>query len=134
MPKPTARFQFEHRIAAWARDTSVALTGSACSFFLGFRRDGTARRLYFAPVGSSVDGERKLALAEQYRSWFLFATYADDPGTVYVEWLELPDTWAERWLGGLEPEDFAEVGPSTSLPVAPPERWPTSWRAIVASG
>ena len=112
-------------MASWARKFSIQMTGRACSFFVGFRPDGTLRRVYFELPEVDLMGERKAALADMYTRWFLFAVDEQERAIGYVEWLDLPQNTAERWIGrSLGDEDFTESGHRL-------DGWPTHWRVIV---
>lgn len=111
----------------WAEGLSKNLCGERRSLFVGLRPDGAVRRVYFAVGDESFEGERKNALAESHGKWFLYTPHAE-PGTGYLEWLELDRRIAERWLAArLGPEDFLDVRASGSRP-----DWPTSWRVLIA--
>ena len=125
MSTSTSRYAFEDAIAVWARDFSIQMTGRVCSFFVGFRPDGTLRRVYFGLPEADLLGERKAALADMYTHWFLFAVDGGERAIGYVEWLDLPQGTVERWIGrSLADEDFTESGRRL-------DGWPTHWRVIV---
>jgi len=126
MPASTARYRFEFRLFDWAEETSRALTGSRRAFFVGFRDDGSPRRMYFANSGMPFDGDRKAQLAETHTNWFLYSPY-DVAGTGYLEWLGLPRRAAEIWLKRrLEATDFLDVRSTNAR-----DGWPDNWRVIV---
>lgn len=125
MPHPTARYPFEHRLARWAEALSRSVTGRRCALFVGFRPDGTVRRVYFMPPGAPLDGVRKTALADAYRSWFLYSPYED--AGVYLEWLGLPAGVIATWTGDAPaPGDLAPLHGDGPL-----SEWPEAWRVIV---
>lgn len=125
MPQPTARFPFEHRLAKWAQGVAIAVTGHRCALFVGFRPDGSVRRIYFMPPGQPLDGEKKTALADAYRSWFLYSPYAGEQGA-YVEWLGLPADRIGTWTGSRP--TAADLAPTHGDALA---AWPDAWRVIV---
>ncbi len=127
MPTSTARYRFEFRLFDWAEHTARGLAGDRISFFIGFRDDGTLRRIYFAPAGELIDGERKAKLADAHGCWFLYAPY-DAEGTAYLEWLAVPQATVERWLRRrLEASDFMDVRSTGAR-----DAWPDTWRVIIA--
>lgn len=126
MPTSTARYRFEFRVLGWSESFSRSLCGARCAFFIGLRRDGSVRRIYFAAPGQSFDGDRKAALADAYSSWFLYSPY-EEPESGYVEWLGIDQAQMEQWLGKpFELADFLDVRTTTAR-----DGWPRSWRAIV---
>ena len=126
MPTSTARYRFEFRLLDWAEAMSRDVVGSRRAFFIGFRDDGSPRRVYFASKGTPFDGERKERLAETHGRWFLYNPY-DDAGTGYLEWLEMPRSAAETWLKRkLETTDFLDVRSTSAR-----EGWPENWRVII---
>lgn len=127
MPTSTARYRFEFRLHEWAERFSASLCGARVAFFVGFRDDGTIRRVYFAQPGVPFDGANKAALAEAYPKWFLYLPY-DEEGSAYLEWLGVDRPLAERWLGRrFAATDFLDVRTSGGR-----DEWPESWRVIVA--
>jgi hypothetical protein len=126
LPPSTARYRFEFRLFDWAETTSRDLTGSRRAFFVGFRDEGSVRRMYFAQSGTPFDGDRKAKLAETHGRWFLYSPY-DDAGTGYLEWLDLPQSAVEIWLKRtLEATDFLDVRSTSAR-----DGWPENWRVIV---
>ena len=122
----TARYRFEFRLLDWAQRFARGLAGRRVAFFIGFRGDGTVRRVYLAPPGREFEPDQKRRLAESYASWFLFVP-AEDPGKGYVEWLQMPRDRAEQWLGeAFVAEDFVDVRHSETK-----DDFPTSWRVIL---
>lgn len=112
-------------MASWSRSLTMRMTGRLCSFFVGFRPDGSVRRVYFGLPDIELLGERKAALAEMYTRWFLFAVDESEREIAYVEWLNLPQSVAERWVGrAFEDDDLC--GSRGSL-----DGWPTHWRVII---
>ena len=126
MANSTARYRFEFRVFDWAENLSRSLTGGRRAFFIGLRSDGSIRRIYFARPRQSFDGERKEALAESHSMWLLFSPH-EEPGAGYVEWLNLGQPVAERWLARcLDPADFMDVRSDVGR-----DGWPTNWRVII---
>ena len=126
MPSATARYGFEHRLARWADGLSRGLTGERCAFFVGFRPDGSVRRVYLMHPDTQLDGETKAKLAGAYKHWFLYSPYGGGR-EVYIEWLELDRAAVETWLGGpLTDGDLADVRGEGAL-----DAWPSGWRVIV---
>jgi hypothetical protein len=126
MSTGTARYRFEFRLLDWAEGYVRTLAGSRRSFFVGFRKDGTLRRLYVSLPGHEFDGEGKRLLTEAYTSWFLFQPH-EEAGAGYLEWLDLPKEVPERWLGDrFGAEDYLDVRHAESR-----EHWPRSWRVVV---
>ena len=122
----TARYRFEFRLLDWAERFARSLSGRRCAFFIGFRPDGTVRRIYMSAPGEEIAPDQKRRLAESYASWFLFVPH-DEPGQGYVEWLEMGRERAEHWLGGaFAAEDFVDVRHSENR-----KGFPTSWRVII---
>jgi len=126
MATSTARYRFEFRLFDWAESFTRSLCGDRRSFFLGLRRDGSVRRIYFSRPGAPFDGDRKSALAESHPVWLLYAPYGE-VGSGYLEWFDLERPIAERWLGQpLDDADFMDVRSLGSR-----DGWPTSWRMII---
>ena len=126
MPTSTSRYRFEYRLLEWAESLCRDLHGGRSGLFVGLRSDGTVRRIVFAAPDERLEGERKAKLTTGADSWFLFAPY-DEPGTGYLEWLDLPATTVERWLRRpLEVVDFQDVRTGTPL-----GQWPPGWRVII---
>jgi hypothetical protein len=126
MSQSTARYRFEYRLLDWAEGFVRSLAGSRRSFFVGFRADGTIRRVYVSLPGHAFDAEARRTLAEAYTIWFLFQP-SEEPGAGYLEWLDLPRGVAERWLGDrLQAEDFVDVRHANAR-----EDWPECWRVIL---
>jgi hypothetical protein len=126
MATTTARYRFEYRMFDWAESFTRSLCGARRSFFIGLRTDGSIRRAYFAREGQTFDGERKTALVESHPVWILFSPY-DEAGSGYLEWFNLNQAVAERWLQrGLETADFIDVRSNGNR-----DGWPSSWRVIV---
>lgn len=126
MPTSTARYRFEFRLFDWAESVTRELAGERRSFFVGLREDGSPRRIYFARPEEPFDGDRKTQLAESHPIWFLYSPY-DDPGAGYLEWFNLPQGVAERWMKRkLEPADFIDVRSTGTR-----DGWAESWRVIV---
>ena len=126
MPKPTARYRFEHRLARWAEGLSRHLTGGRAAFFVGFREDGSMRRIYWMPRSQTLDSDKKATLAEAYKHWFLYSPYVDSTET-YLEWLDLDAKHVETWLDGpMDADQLAHVAGGDSL-----DEWPRGWRVIV---
>jgi hypothetical protein len=122
----TSRYRFEYRIQDWASSWSTQLVGHRVAFFVAFRRDGSVRRVYVAPVDRPFDGAQKAALGQEYATWFLYLPY-DSEGTAYLEWLNLPRATIERWIGRtLLSDDFLDVRATGCR-----DDWPESWRVIV---
>ena len=127
MPTSTARYRFEFRLNDWAEKFVTSLAGRRSAYFVGFREDGTIRRVYVSLPDEPFDGAQKTQLAEAYPRWFLYVPY-DDEGTAYLEWLGIERKVAERWVGRrLEAADFLDVRTTSSR-----DEWPESWRVIVA--
>ena len=127
MPTSTARYRFEFQIYEWADAWSRALTGERSAVFIGFRDDGTVRRIYVAPPEQPFDGSQKTTLAESYTRWFYFSPY-DEEGTGYIEWLNLPLSVPKNWLGkSFSDADFLDMRSDGAR-----DGWPESWRAIVS--
>ena len=127
MPTSTARYRFEFRLHEWAEKFVAGLAGRRSTFFVGFREDGTVRRVYVSQPGEAFDAAQKTQLAEAYPRWFLYAPY-DEEGSAYLEWLGLDRRIAERWLGRrLESADFLDVRTTNTR-----DEWPESWRVIIA--
>ncbi len=126
MSTTTSRYRFEFRIQDWANSWILRLAGTRVGFFVALRRDGTVRRIYVAAPDRPFDGQQKVALGQEYASWFLYLPY-DNEGAAYLEWLNLDRGTIERWLGReLSPEDFIDVRTTGCR-----DGWPTSWRVIV---
>ncbi len=126
MSTTTSRYRFEFRIQDWAASWILRLTGVRAGFFVAFRADGSVRRVYVASPERPFDGQQKVALGQEYRSWFLYLPYEDERGA-YVEWLNLERETVERWIGReLSPEDFIDVRTTGCR-----DGWPESWRVIV---
>lgn len=122
----TARYRFEYRLLDWAEGFARGLAGSRRSFFIGFRADGSVRRVYVSLPDSKFDGEARHTLAEAYKAWFLYQPDAE-PGTGIMEWLDLPKSVPERWLGDrLDAADFADVRNAE-----PRDDWPECWRVVL---
>jgi hypothetical protein len=122
----TVRYRFEHRLHDWATSWVQRLCGRTCGFFVGFREDGSVRRVYLAHPERELSGDEKQALVQRYTSWFLFHPYDDREGG-YLEWFALPQSQVETWLGrSLDATDFIDVRETGSR-----EDWPESWRVIV---
>ena len=123
---PTARYRFEFRIAEFSGALSRRLVGKRTGMFIGFRTDGSVRRLYLSPAGRGLSGKRKERLVEHYETWFLYSPFSDAPGT-YIEWLGISSEVMCRWLEApIEPADLADVRGAADLEV-----WPETWRVIV---
>lgn len=126
MPKPTARYRFEHRLARWAEGLSRTLMGRRVAFFVGLRPDGSVRRIYWLPPGQELDADKKATLAQAYKHWFVYSPYPDSPES-YLEWLELDAEVAAIWLdGALADDQLLDVSGEGAL-----EEWPRGWRVIV---
>lgn len=127
MPTSTARYRFEFQLFDWAETLTQSMTGNRTSLFIGFRSDGTLRRVYFSPPDLPLDGTRKNTLAQSYSSWFCYTPY-DSEGTGYLEWLNLPEKVASRWLKRpLKETDWLDMRREDRR-----DGWPESWRVIIS--
>ena len=127
MPSSTAQYRFEFRLQKWATTFSSGLCGETRGFFVGFRGDGSVRRVYLTPPNSDFDSARKTALAEVYDAWFMFSPYRDEADVYYLEWLGLTPMVVAPWLGGEpKPAELEDVRDGVAL-----EQWPDAWRVIV---
>jgi len=116
----------EYRISEWGAQFSMKLTGRRTGFFIGFRTDGSVRRVYLSPPGRGVSGKRKERLTEAYDTWLLYSPFSDAPGT-YLEWMGVSRAVMERWLDApIAIGDLVDVRGSKDM-----EAWPEAWRVIV---
>mgnify|MGYP001359797592 CR=1 FL=1 len=126
MPTSTARYRFEFRMFDWVQGLSRSLCGTRTSLFIGIRKDGSMRRIYFARPTKGFDGDQKSTLAESHPAWLLYQPY-EELGSGYLEWFGLDRKIAERWLSdNLTEADFLDVRSKDSR-----DDWPSAWRVIV---
>ena len=124
--EPTARYRIEYRISEFLAAISLRMTGKRTGLFIGFRDDGSVRRVYFSLPGRGLSGRRKERLVEAYDMWLLYSPFSDAPGS-YVEWLGVDKGVMERWLEApIGPGDLVDVRGSRDL-----DAWPKTWRVIV---
>ncbi len=125
MSNTSARFRFEFRLFDWAQGLSKTLTGTRQPFFVGMRSDGSIRRIYFSRPGEPFDSDAKDKLVNAHPIWLRYAP-GPEPGSGNLEWFDLEQKHAERWMAGkFGAEDFVDVRASGNR-----DSWPTSWRVI----
>jgi hypothetical protein len=124
----SARYRFEFRVLKWAEGFTRMMCGERRSMFLGFRSDGSVRRVYLTPTATGWTPEKRAELIATHGSWLFYTPY-EEGGTGYLEWSAVAQEVLERFLDKrFEATDFVDVR-TTSVR----DRWPDTWQVIVAS-